>query len=48
MIFRRPGWTTPAEFIFASGILASMLDQTETLEKLKKQLVEGSNAVIAK
>jgi hypothetical protein len=48
MILHRPGWTTPAEYIFASGILTSMLDHTEALAKLKKQLLEGSNAVIAK
>ena len=43
-----PGWTTPAEFIFTSAILNSMLDHTEALIKLKNQLIEGSKAVVSK
>ena len=48
IILKRPGWTTPAEFIFASGIVDSMLAHTSALAKLKSDLVKGSEAVIAK
>jgi len=44
---RHPGWTTPAEFIFASGIVDSMLAHTAALTKLKQDLLKGSKAVIA-
>jgi len=42
---RRPGWTTPAEFIFASGIVDSMTIHTKVLIGLEKTLLKGSNAV---
>lgn len=45
LILRHPGWTTPAEFIFASGIVESMLAQTAALTKLKGQLIKGSQSV---
>jgi len=44
-IMKRPGWTTPAELIFASGIVDSMLAHTEALAKLKGDLLKGSRAV---
>jgi hypothetical protein len=44
-IFRRPGWTTPAEFVFANGILDAMLAQTQALARMKDALLKGSNAV---
>ena len=43
--WRRPGWTTPAEFIFVSGIIDSMAAQTATISQLKGNLIKGSNAV---
>jgi len=45
IIIKRPGWTTPAEFIFASGIVDSMLGHTIVLTKLKNQLLKGSKSV---
>jgi hypothetical protein len=48
LIFKRPGWTTPAEFIFASAILDSFQAQTKGLASLKSQLLKGSEAVVAK
>jgi hypothetical protein len=42
---RKPGWTTPAEFRFAVGIVDSMLAQTKVLRDLKRVLVDGSRAV---
>jgi hypothetical protein len=45
LILRRPGWTTPAEFIFASGIVDSMTAQVNALAKLKGELLKGSDAV---
>ncbi len=47
-IIHRPGWTTPAEFIFAMGILNSMAAHTNALLGLKEVLLAGSRAVTAK
>lgn len=43
--WRRPGWTTPAEFIFVSAILDSMAANTAALARLKGDLMKGSKAV---
>lgn len=43
--WRRPGWTTPAEFIFVSAILDSMAANAAALAKLKGDLMKGSKAV---
>lgn len=45
LILRRPGWTTPAEFLFASAIVDSMAAQVSALAKLKGELLKGSDAV---
>ena len=45
IILKRPGWTTPAELIFASAILDSFQAQTKALASLKSQLLKGSEAV---
>jgi hypothetical protein len=42
---RRPGWTTPAEFIFASGIVDSLAAHVAALGQLKGDLIKGSKAV---
>lgn len=44
-IIRRPGWTTPAEFLFASGIVESMIQHTHALEHLGNALMSGSRTV---
>jgi hypothetical protein len=46
-LFRKPGWTTPAEFVFAAGVVDAMLAQMKTLAGLKHVLLTGSQAVIA-
>ncbi len=43
--WRRPGWTTPAEFIFVSAILDSMTANVAALAALKSDLIKGSKAV---
>ena len=43
--WRRPGWTTPAEFIFVSAIVDSMAAHAGALAKLKGDLIKGSKAV---
>jgi hypothetical protein len=43
--WRKPGWTTPAEFIFASAIVDFMHAQVSALTKLKGELIKGSEAV---
>ncbi|MEW6125883.1 MAG: hypothetical protein AB1757_02370 [Acidobacteriota bacterium] len=45
LILRRPGWTTPAEYIFASSIVEAMTAQAKALDKLKGDLLKGSDAV---
>jgi hypothetical protein len=45
--WRRPGWTTPAELIFVTGILESMSAHTAALNGLKGTLLNGSKAVTA-
>jgi hypothetical protein len=45
-ILHHPGWTTPAEFTFASGIVASMATQVGTLLALKESLIVGGRQVI--
>jgi hypothetical protein len=47
-VLRRPGWTTPAELIFASAIIGSLHSQVAALAGLKGQLMKGSEAVVAK
>ena len=44
-IWRRPGWTTPAEFIFASGVLDSMISLANQLESMENVLLQGSDLV---
>jgi hypothetical protein len=46
-IWRHPGWTTPAEFYFASGLLDAMVSQLRLVVDLKAMLLNGSEAVIA-
>ncbi len=48
LIIRNPGWTTPAEFIFAAGIVDSMLAHTAALATQKQGLLAGSKAVATK
>ena len=45
LILKRPGWTTPAEYIFASAIVDSMQNQAAALAKLKTDLLKGSKEV---
>jgi hypothetical protein len=47
-IIHRPGWTTPAEYMFAVGILDSMTAHSSVLAGLKEVLMAGSRAVTAK
>lgn len=46
LILKRPGWTTPAEMMFATGIVDAMLAHTEALTQMKTQLLHGSRAVV--
>jgi len=45
--WRRPGWTTPAEFIFVSAMVDSMEAHAVALVQLKTNLIKGSKAVAA-
>jgi hypothetical protein len=44
-IWRRPGWTTPAEFMFASGVLDSMIALANQLDSMESILLQGSELV---
>jgi hypothetical protein len=44
-IIKRPGWTTPAEFVFVTGIAESLSVQVKAVQSLKKILVNGSRQV---
>lgn len=45
LLLRKPGWTTPAEFLFAVGIVDSMTAHVNALIQMKTVLVKGSAAV---
>lgn len=45
IILHRPGWTTPAEFAFASAIAESMLAHVGVVAQLKEQFVHAARAV---
>jgi hypothetical protein len=45
LIIKRPGWTTPAEFAFASSIVENMTSQVATLERLQADLLKASQMV---
>jgi hypothetical protein len=45
LLIKNPGWTTPAEFLFALGLVNSMLSQVRVLDEMKTVLLRGSNAV---
>lgn len=44
-IWRKPGWTTPAEFFLVSASLDTMVSLTESLVEMKGALLEGSQLV---
>jgi hypothetical protein len=44
-IINNPGWTTPAEVLFVTGVVDAMLTHAEALGALKQVLVAGSRAV---
>src|SRR5262245_45471030 len=48
LILKRPGWTTPAEFTFASAIIDSMLGHTRALAAQKQELLKGAESVAPK
>lgn len=45
LLIRKPGWTTPAEYMFALGLVDTMLAQTKVLGEMKTALLRGSQAV---
>ncbi len=44
-IWRRPGWTTPAEFVLVEGLLDSMVRLSGQLVEMKQVVQKGSLAV---
>jgi hypothetical protein len=45
VVIRRPGWTTPAEFPFATGLLDGMLAHVTALAVSKAALLQASAKV---
>jgi hypothetical protein len=44
-IIRNPGWTTPAEFAFATAILDAMHVHVSAIETLQKEMLAASKVV---
>jgi hypothetical protein len=44
-ILHRPGWTTPAEFIYANSIVDSLIAQARNVLALRNTLLIGSREV---
>ena len=44
-IWRRPGWTTPAEFTLVAGTIDSMVTLTKHVAEMKQVLMRGSREV---
>ena len=47
-IIRFPGWTTPAEFAFATALIDSMQAHANALDSLNTQLLAASKLVSSK
>lgn len=47
-IWKRPGWTTPAEFFFVSRALQQIHDDALRLQENVRALVKGSDLVEAR
>jgi hypothetical protein len=45
LIIRRPGWTTPAEYAFAVGMVDAMAGHAKALTQSKAALVKAASAV---
>ncbi|HLJ93415.1 MAG TPA: hypothetical protein VKU02_09525 [Gemmataceae bacterium] len=45
VIIHKPGWTTPAEALFVTGLLDSMSTHVQHLTALKQTLLSGARAV---
>jgi hypothetical protein len=43
----QPGWTTPAEFLLVSELVAVMRQQAQTLKGMQHALVAGSREITA-
>lgn len=42
---RRPGWTTPAEFLLVNGTISSMTAHAKLLGEMQSSLLKGARAV---
>ncbi len=45
ILMRRPGWTTPAEYLLVSATVYAMQQQMETLAALRQTLLNASRAI---
>ena len=45
IILHRPGWTTPAEYLFVQGLVETMREQVQVFAAFKQVLISGSRAV---
>ena len=47
-IIKRPGWTTPAEFILTTSIVDSITAQTKSIATQRQQLLKAAEEVTSK
>ena len=45
--WKQPGWTTPAEYQLVAGVLETMIQQAQTIERCKEILFSGSKQIVA-
>jgi hypothetical protein len=45
LVWRQPGWTTPAEFLLVEGLADAIVSHGKTLLKMQEVLVTGSREV---
>lgn len=44
-IIKRPGWTTPAEYLLVNGVIDAMQQQVGMLAAMRQTLLNGSRAI---
>ena len=45
LLMHYPGWTTPAEYLLVSGIVAAMQEHVQALTNLRQGLIAGSRVI---
>jgi len=48
LLIHRPGWTTPAEWLFVTGLVEALHTHVAHVINLKQMLITGGRAVLEK